>query len=740
MKYEKKYYNKLDYLRVILCVIVLLYHLTFLKGGYIAVCAFFVLSGYLSTISVFKSKKFSFKDYYINRLKRLYIPVLLVTLISLSIISLLPNLNWLNLKPETTSVLFGYNNFWQLNANLDYFARHINSPFIHLWYIAILLQLDLIFPFFYSVLKKIEKKSNKLIPCLIVSLLAIGSTIWFIISVKNGNTMFAYYNTFTRLFSWLLGILTGLIITYYGHLIPKFIRLNDYASKLILTVYTIIFIVLSIFIEATSNLFIFAMIISSLITCRLIEYATLKTKKKITKLDRRMKFFSSVSYEIYLFQYPVIFVFQYLNWSNYISVPLIIILTLILSVALHFCLDLKNNRIKPLKYTLTIILLLSSFFGLYKYITAKDYTEEMKQLEELLNQNEKIMEEKQAEYALRLKAEEEALNKTLQDLENSENNLDEVIKNIPIVGVGDSVMLGAVPNLYEQFPKGYFDAKLSRTAWVVNGILKDLKNRSMLGNPIVFGLGANGDCPESCKDEIVKTANGKQIFWINATNDKDVHVNARIDKFAAKYENVHVIDWATISKDHPEYFVADGIHLTVPGRKAYVKAIYDSIYEYYLNDFKAQKEKILQERENELKSKYTFIGNELLINSYEYIKDSFHNANFITNKNYDYKTLKQDIEKNIKNKSINYNVVLVFDKTINLNNKKYQEIIDLFKDYNLIVLALNDSVEKLQGITCLNFYNEAEENSEYYMADGVHLTETGNKALGDLLNNLIKKE
>ena len=60
--------------------------------------------------------------------------------------------NVYNLKPETNSVLFGYNNFWQLDANMDYFAMHSSSPFIHLWYIAILMQFELIFPFIYIIL------------------------------------------------------------------------------------------------------------------------------------------------------------------------------------------------------------------------------------------------------------------------------------------------------------------------------------------------------------------------------------------------------------------------------------------------------------------------------------------------------------------------------------------------------------------------------------------------------------
>lgn len=46
----KKYFKDLNIIRLIACIAVLLYHLNILKGGYLAVCTFFVLTGYLSCI------------------------------------------------------------------------------------------------------------------------------------------------------------------------------------------------------------------------------------------------------------------------------------------------------------------------------------------------------------------------------------------------------------------------------------------------------------------------------------------------------------------------------------------------------------------------------------------------------------------------------------------------------------------------------------------------------------------
>lgn len=56
MKKNRKNY-KIEYLRALSCIGVLLYHLDILKSGYLAVCCFFVLSGYLSIPVAVKTQK-----------------------------------------------------------------------------------------------------------------------------------------------------------------------------------------------------------------------------------------------------------------------------------------------------------------------------------------------------------------------------------------------------------------------------------------------------------------------------------------------------------------------------------------------------------------------------------------------------------------------------------------------------------------------------------------------------------
>ena len=445
MKSSKKYYKDIDFIRVLSCISILLYHLNILKGGYLAVCTFFVLSGYLSCICAFKKKKFSLKEYYSNRLLKIYVPLIIVVFITISIISFLPNIKWINLKPETTSVLLGYNNFWQLSANLDYFARHVNSPFMHLWYIGILLQFDLIFPFIFMGLKKLGEKFKKRVPCIVVGTLSILFTLYFYKMSLTDNIMVTYYSTFTRIFSLLFGVTLGFIHSYYGLLIPKKMKkqvkktskrknkninknekiinkIIDFSTKNITKIifygYILILICLCVFIDAKSVLFPYSMILVTIISCRLIDYGTLTIKNNLSIFDKIIKSLSNVSYEIYLLQYPIIFLFQDIYIIEYIKIPLIIIITIVLSYILNFSINYKDTKLKILKY---ILLGLTSCFilhGIYYFITTEDHSKEMKALEEQLSQNQQMIKVKQEEYKKQLEQEQQNYEKLLADLEN----------------------------------------------------------------------------------------------------------------------------------------------------------------------------------------------------------------------------------------------------------------------------------------------------------------------------------
>lgn len=734
MESSKKYYKDLNIIRLVACIAVLFYHLGLLKGGYLAVCTFFVLTGYLSVVSSFKKKTFSIKEYYKNRLIKVYIPLVIVVFITIGVTSFFKNIYWISLKNETTSVLLGYNNFWQISANLDYFARHVDSPFMHLWYIGILLQFELIFPFLFKLLKKTGEKIDKLMPCIIPLVFATASIIYFLIASHSSNIMNAYYNTFARCFSIFFGVSLGFIHSYYKPLIPKKIKKGG-LSKVLFYIYLGISLILFIFVKSTSNLFTISMILVTLISCRLIDYGT-TNKSELNIFDKIVKRVSDISYEIYLIQYPVIYLSQYININHHLKTPLIIIVTIILSYILNMA-TRKRKKIKVTGIILLIVIIGATTFGGYKYITVKNHQKEMKEIEAELAENAKVMEEKQKEYQQIKQQEENDWTKELKKLE-SEANYEELTKALPVTFIGDSVMLGAMNNLHETFPNSYFDSKESRSTYVGYQIISELKENNKLGDPVVIHLGTNGDCKNGCKEKIMDLLTDRTVFWINTTNMPSV--NESLNELSTKYPNLHIIDWYTLSQGQKDWFYSDGIHLPPKGRKEYTNIVYNAIYNVYKDNFKTKKDELIKEHKEELKNKTMFYGNDILFYNFEAIQTNFSDAKFEVKKEFSYLDLKASIEKAIAEDTLSKKIVIAFDNSTIISTKEYQELIELCKDSKLYIVSSGkplDSLSKYDNFEVINFYSKIQKNKDYLMADGIHLTEKGNEALLKLLDKKL---
>ena len=740
---EKKYFKDLDIIRFIMCLAVLLYHIGFLKGGYLAVCVFFVLTGYLSCYSAFQKEKFSIKSYYWSRFKKIYLPFIIVVFSSLTCVSLFSHFNWISLKPETTSVLFGYNNFWQINANLDYFARHIDSPFMHFWYIAILLQFEIVFPFVFLLFKKIADKTKPILPCILLILISFTTTIYFYCSGLSMNFMNVYYGSLTRLFSILYGVTFGFLSFYYP--ITKPVS-HPLLLRILFYLFIIIFIGFFLFLDSSSIYLSFGMVFISLLSIGILYLSILNSKTNLNILDKMVHFISNISYEVYLIQYPVIFLFQDISFPSWIKITLIILITFLLSFVLHYSLSIhkkkKESHFQILQYIFCMIWIGLSLFGFMKYLMAKDYTKEMKDLEKQMSQNSSIMELKKKEYENKAKEAQEQWNSVLNDLEQNEGKLTEIVSQLPVVGVGDSIMLGAVGNLYEKFPNGYFDAKVSRTDYEANGILQSIKSRGLLSDNIVINLGANGQCGNRCRMDILRTCDGKRIFWVNVTNDADVHVNAGLQEFANTYDNVFLIDWDSVSHGHPEYFVADGIHLSGIGRKVYTDTVFDTIYQVYLEEYNHKKEEILQKHNEEFKQTISFYGNDLLINSYSQLISNFQDANYHFDSEYTFDSLIHTVENDIQNHSMNYKVVFILDSSFEFQEKKFQKLLELLKDYEVYWIQVNGTVLSTNNpnIKIIDFSSILQSNPDYLMVDKIHLTSKGNVALSQIIQQFLPTE
>ena len=241
--------------------------------------------------------------------------------------------------------------------------------------------------------------------------------------------------------------------------------------------------------------------------------------------------------------------------------------------------------------------------------------------------------------------------------------------------------------------------------------------------------------------KIIELCEDRDIFWLTVTNDRDVNVNGELLELANKYSNVHIIDWSSISKGHNEYFLSDGIHLTPIGREVYTQTIYESIYNHYLEEYKKQKEELINEYEEKQKNKITFLGNDILLNAFDNIQADFIDSKFIIDKNFNYDIIKNKIQEELNSNSLNYNVVFAFDAFSNLTIDDYKMLIDMCKDKKVYILKTNNQIFNLSDeVTIIDFYKELQNHKEYLMPDNIYLTEDGNIALSQLLKESINKK
>ena len=609
MESEKKYYLRLDIVRVIACILVLLYHLGIVKGGYLAVCTFFVLSGYLECMSALNKEKFSIKKYYFNRIKKIYIPLLVVVFVTVIIAKILPNIRWLNLKNETISVIFGYNNFWQLSANLDYFTRNINSPFTHLWYISILMQFDLIFPIIFVILKKINKKAKESISTFIVLLIMLIATGFFCYMSKTQDIMRVYYSTIARIFSIIFGIYIALIHFEYRITYPSFLKRHN---TLIFFMYCIALVLLCFFVPDQSKNYAIFMILTTFLTTRVIKYSIIN-RNGIEHKSKFVSLLSNITYEVYLIQYPVIFFMKSISMNEETKKITIIGITIIIAYIIHYLVNYKFKNI-ILKIVRSILVIAIIVVGVVFVIIEKDNTLEMKELENRLNENTKIMEERNKVFmeqnneevktqskankntstniistqnVTNSKNEVNSKNTTAQTKKIDEKSIEEKVSNLKVVGIGDSVLLDAINHFYKKFPNGYFDGKISRSLYKAKDVVKDLKSKGKLTDTLILCLATNGDYSNKINKDFMKLVGNREIYWINAVGADDPKFNEKFKEFALNYPNIHIVEWDIEAKKHPEYFYSDGVHMKEgEGMKAYVDFIYKAIYDVYLEKAK----------------------------------------------------------------------------------------------------------------------------------------------------------
>lgn len=535
----KKIYSKeIDCFRGIAVLAVIFYHLpnSKLPGGLQGVTIFFVVSGFLmakNTIRDEKNRQFSFLHFYYKRIKRIY-PFLLFSLVVSIFILGISNIRLIgNIRSELPSLIFGYNNWWQLNQGVSYFDSYFNaSLFKHYWSLSVELQFYLIWPFLFIVIKRMRRKQ---VFYLIYTLIFVS--ILFSLFLPSAK---AYYHTVAKLFPFLLGVWG-----YFNRItIGRFFEQNSFSKIWLLLLASLCLILFPIFPYTLNELLIsicFALLLASVDDVNIAK----KTKIASTKLS----FVGKISYELYLVHFPVLIALTNLFKHYHLKyLDIAGLFTVFLCTLLMITFFRKGvQKMRSPKIWTAMALMIIGVSVLVLRAPANRLTADQNQLQSLLKEN--------------------------SSKANAGENL--LSQEKKILFIGDSVMLGAYQELKETFKKeALVDAKESRQITALPEILKEHKDLVSY-QQIVIGLGTNGVLTDDAIEQTMSLLKDKKVYWVNIkapTGWQDT-INATLAKLPNQYSNITMIDWYSESKNHPEFFYGDETHLNESGRTAYAKYI-----------------------------------------------------------------------------------------------------------------------------------------------------------------------
>ena len=373
------YRPDIDGLRAIAVISVIFYHaensfknLKILPGGFVGVDIFFVISGFLITSIILKELSetgtFSFKNFYVRRIKRIIPVLLLVFITTFPFIWLffIPT-SFLDFSESLISSLFFLSNYnFYLSGELYDAESSLLKPLMHTWSLSIEEQYYIIFPLVLTIVFRFFK--NYLFKIFILFFMVSFISMIFIF---HKNESLAFFSFFSRFWELILGSITA-ILYYKKKSTHKF---NDDIYSffgLLLIFYSIIF-----FNEETKSPYISTLL--PVIGTSLVIYFNNKNGfiYKILSL-RYLVFIGLISYSLYLWHYPIFSIGRTTEFFGDGVSKKLFLLTFVFSLISYYMIEkpIKNQKFSNYKifislgffYLFLITLSLASINGKIKAV------------------------------------------------------------------------------------------------------------------------------------------------------------------------------------------------------------------------------------------------------------------------------------------------------------------------------------------------------------------------------------
>ena len=594
---KSKYLPSIDSLRALAVLAVIIYHVdvNYLPGGFLGVDLFFVLSGYLISSLIIKEYRktgsLNLYNFYIRRARRLLPAVYFMITVGLVVMVLF---NEVLLRKSHLDAIFGYiysSNWWYIFHKLDYFDSFgAQSPFKHLWSLAIEEQFYMIFPLLFLLVNRKKKskdgtyKLNKNFLYVVLGLILV-SLIAHILLFDINNISRIYFGTDTRAFSLLVGVVGAILypmerlhakVTPQQNMIYSVVSLVSIATLITVMIYTS---------EYNTLLYRGGFLLVAILGLIVI----ISSGKQHTLMSRLLSFkpvvfIGKISYSLYLWHFPVLVLttpVSEIGNPNIIFVILRVILTFILATASYVFVEtpirklgfknyiniiFKKLKKRPRKSKkvyagvvgLVSILFLMGIFGKSVPFISTAFVKEMeanKETQFVNNGNNKDNNQEKSSDS----------NKDNKDSKEDKKNSDKKYSSVLVMG--DSLTVDIGEKFQELYPGAVIDGKIGRQLYVAVEEAKSYSKYNNENSAVIFQLGTNGPFTESQIEELVKEFDKADIYFVNIKVPRawEKTVNAALKETQEKHSNVKIIDWYSVANSSKDLFEPDRVHLNQTG-------------------------------------------------------------------------------------------------------------------------------------------------------------------------------
>jgi len=570
-----RYIPAIDGLRAVAVIAVMLYHLgfTWIPGGFLGVDLFFVISGYVITRllldSIQRSGGLDLRAFYKARIRRLFPPLVFMIFVTIIYISIWAPETMRRFISDSPFALLGGMNWWLVFRQTDYFDTISRPPLLqHTWSLGVEAQFYLIWPLILLLVLRQFGKAK--IPGAALIIAAFSGIALLLVSyeVDAANTSqvsHVYFGTDTHSIGLFLG--AALAVSWVPQNLQE--QVNRRAQDFIDGIGVIGFVgLLGVFLlvnESDPTLYKLAFPLAGIFGCAILTSIVHPASRFAPILSSRVAvWIGERSYAIYLWHWVVFQVtrpavdLEGSTWALYTLRILVVFALADISlrlVELPVRSGLVEYWFKGMKYrtksvqrrqkSTVVASVLLLILGT-SYISANAISQSDKEMALVKQQ----------------------LEQPVQPSEPTRTQTG------GLWVTGDSVILGIHYELDARSPISIINARVGRQAPELIEVMKADKANAV-DSTVIFNIGNNN---KLTSDQVMavfeEVKNQPRIIVVNTAvprgwRDEN---NALIAQYAALY-GATVVDWASISMGHPEYFAPDGVHLVPAGVRAYVDAI-----------------------------------------------------------------------------------------------------------------------------------------------------------------------